>query len=646
LRSAVEFLLATYVLAWTWLVGLALALSPARLVARGWLVAGLGLGVCLAAIVWIARGRPAPPSFRPALRAVRDALRNRAVVVLAVAVAIGTAYSIALAFFTPVNEWDALSYHLARAAFWAQQQGLGYIPNAAERRLNGSPPNAEIGQISTMLLSKSDRYVSLPQLFAFAALVLSVAGISRRAGFGTREACFAALAFATLPLVVLQASGALNDLVVASFLASGAFFALGSGRASLLLLALAVGLAVGTKFTGALALPTLALIAAVGRPGRRWPAILLAGLAGIAAGSTWYVVNVVETGKIDGGIAEGADQRAELSLAAITSTAARLAVSFVDMSGAEWPSAGLYFAAGCVLAGLGALHIRASRRTGVALLTTSIITASVSALPLVGRLAQQAAFDTWTALGRPEFTAVDTSWSMNLTADPTRSWFGPVGAVLLILGPAAVVVQRLRGKLPRSALALSFAPWALLFTLALTIVWDPWRGRFLVFGVALAAATWGALLRSTALASAVAVIGAITLALTLADYLAKPLGLGSERAVWGDARWQTQARLRGDGTRVVLRFVEEQVPKDSRMAISLRPDDFVFPYFGHTLDRHVSLVSGEGGTVPADAEWLVRSPGLHVNLCPDAWRRELALKSGWLVERRIRADACPRRRAR
>jgi hypothetical protein len=50
--------------------------------------------------------------------------------VLAVAVSLGAAYTVALAFFTPVNEGDALAYHLARVAFWRQEHGIGYSPTS------------------------------------------------------------------------------------------------------------------------------------------------------------------------------------------------------------------------------------------------------------------------------------------------------------------------------------------------------------------------------------------------------------------------------------------------------------------------------------------------------------------------------------
>ena len=339
LRSPIEFLLATYLLGWTWLVGASLALSPTRSLTRGSLLATIGVGLVAAAVVWHFCGRPALPDPRPALAQARRALREPVILVLAVVVTLANLYVGALAFLTPANDWDALSYHLARASFWLQEHGIAYIADVADPRLNVNPPNAEIGQLATMVLSGSDRYVALPQLLAYGALTLSVAGLSRRIGLGHREALFAALAFATLPVLVLQAPTALNDLVVTSFLAAATLFVLRAGRAPLLLVALAVGLAIGTKFSGLLCLPTLAVVAAFGRSPRHWPATAAAVLAGLAAGSAWYVVNIVETGSLDGGAAKELDQQAGQPGTATVVSALRLALGFVDMSGAPWPIA-------------------------------------------------------------------------------------------------------------------------------------------------------------------------------------------------------------------------------------------------------------------------------------------------------------------
>jgi hypothetical protein len=652
LGSPVEFLLAAYLVAWGWLVAVALVLSPGHVLTRAWLVVSLAAGVVLAAGVWYVSGRPGPPSFRPALREARDALRHPALLVLAVAVALGSAYSAALAFFTPVNEGDALAYHLARAAFWRQEHGLGYVDGAIDVRLNGNPPNAEIGQLATMLLSESDRYVALPQFLAYGALVLCVAAIGRRVGLGVPEALFGALAFATLPVVALQASGALNDLVVASFLAGSTLYALRPGRASLLLFALALGLAFGTKLTAVLALPTLALVLMLARPRSAWLRLALAALGGAVLGSFWYVLNLVESRDLDGGLAEDFDQRMELSAPELIVNGLRFGLDLIDLSGAPSPYEVLFLVAAGVLALVGLWRLRSSRRQGAALIAAGVVTALAYVAENLVELAQDQIVRVWSALGRPETAPFERGWNLNVEADPVFSWFGPLGALVLGAGTVAIVVLRLRGRVSTAVLGLALAPWVLLLCLAVTIVWDPFRGRFLVFGVALAAAAWGALFRFPVASGATAALGVTTLALSLANYLGKPSGLdavwhrteaapASLRSIWRDDRADAQTRLRfTEDERALFRYLDENVPDDGRIAVVPRENDLLFPYFGRRLRRVVELARPGSAAIPPDAGWLVLSPGSSVERCAGDWQTELRLELGWRVERRVARGTC------
>ena len=636
-RSPVEFALAAYVVGWSWLVAAALLLSPAEALTRTTLLGALATGAGVACVAWLATGRPAAPDFRPSLALVRDALRNPSVLVLAVAVALGALYVTALAFFTPMNDWDALSYHLARAALWKQEHGLGYLDVPHDSRLNHNPPNAEIGQLATMLLAGSDRYVALPQLASYAILCLAVAGLARRIGLEAREAVFAALVFATLPLLVLQATGALNDLVVASFLAAAVVFVLGSTRGALVLLALSIGLAVGTKFSALLALPTFALVAAVGTRPRRWPAVALASAAGLLLGSPWYLLNVSEADALDGGAAEETDQRADAPGALTLITALRLGLGFVDMSGAPWHASALFLVGAAVLAALGLLRWRRGPASGRATLAAAALAGAVVALPLVFAALKRPVFKAGLVLDVPRAALDELSWAINTKAEPTLAWYGPLSGLLLVVGTVAALLLWRRGKSPFLAVALAVAPWPLVLTLVLTITWDPWRGRFLLFGVVLAAATWGVVLRSRVLAPAVASIGAIAVFLALANYEGKPSGLGSEATIWGNARWEAQTRL--SGPREVHRFVHERVPEDARLALSLPGNHHVHPYFGPRVSRHVSLVASDGGSPPAESQWLVRAPETGVRRCDDAWEPAF-VHQGWSVERRVAPDAC------
>jgi len=159
------------------------------------------------------------------------------------------------------------------------------VANVPELAVNAFPPNAEIETASTMALSGSDRYVGLVQLLALAFACIAIAGVARRLGFDRRAALFGALAFSTYTVVMLQASTALNDLVVASLLITCVYFALGSTHTEFALGALGLALALGTKLTTVFALPALVVFVLASQPRRRWATLALYGAVGVAAGS-------------------------------------------------------------------------------------------------------------------------------------------------------------------------------------------------------------------------------------------------------------------------------------------------------------------------------------------------------------------------
>jgi len=230
------------------------------------------------------------------------------------------------------------------------------------------------------------------------------------------------------------------------------------------------------------------------------------------------------------------------------------------------------------------------------------------------------------------------------TADATSSWYGPAG-LLAVIGATAIGAARLRSrKGSLREVLLAAAPLILLVLLALTLTYDPFRGRFLMSGIALSAATWGVLLARRWLGLGTAALAIVTVFLSLQTFDAKPSGLPlgnyMRPAPWGQPRWSVQTILRPDGNeRAILRFFEHHVPTDARVALALNQNDLISPYFGPHATRNVSLVP-EGYAAPARAEWFVIAPVRKVDLCRVDWRQRFALRSGWIVLRRVGTDGC------
>jgi hypothetical protein len=271
-------------------------LSPFRSVTETGVLVAQAILLLVALVA--SRRRPAPPPARPSL--LRELRRDRLVGALLVVVAAALAYELALALFTPPNNWDSMSYHLSRAAAWYRHQGVAYV-DAHTQRENANPPNAEILALFTFVLAKGDRFAAAWQWLAELGSLVGVFMVARRLRFGPVPALLASLLFAALAQTALQASTTQNDLITASLVLACVAFAASGERHSLVLAATALGLAVGTKLTALFALPAVAVVLAAAVPRRSCGRLALLSCAGIAAfGSYGYVLNALHAGSLLG----------------------------------------------------------------------------------------------------------------------------------------------------------------------------------------------------------------------------------------------------------------------------------------------------------------------------------------------------------
>jgi len=411
----------------------------------------------------------------------------------------------------------------------------------------------------------------------------------------------------------------------------------------------ATALAMGTKVTAVFALPLLCAAALAAPPRAARLGRLVAIGVGAAAGSYWYLVNLVESGRLLG-------DRPDTDLLALGALRENLLAAFArildafDLSGAEstdrfvlpnladsdvlaYALAAVVLAAGLAAASL--VTRRPGRRLGLA-------AGAIALLPL---LVAPVGYGLWRVFakahdlldGRDEALPAG-EWPPQTTASESLSWFGPLGLFLVAgAGIASVVLYR-RRALPGLALVLAAAPpaWLVLFSLA--IEYDIWQGRFFVYPVALSAALWGLALRAVPLAWAAVAIGATTVVLSFVNSLEKSMGVQlfadrSTESVWELGRWQTQALLRPE-LAPVLRYLELRMPEDAPIALALGEDDYGYPAFGPQLEHEIELVSrGED----SNAEWLVAARERVGEIDPTCWQTRLESDGGTVFERR---EAC------
>ena len=121
-----------------------------------------------------------------------------------------------IAIKSPPNNFDSMTYHMARIPHWIQNQNIQYYPTAIPRQ-NYSMPLAEYGILHLQILGQSDHYANLIQWSSFVMIILSITLIARDLGLSRRGQWLTAVLVSTLPMVILQSTSTQNDLVVGIF---------------------------------------------------------------------------------------------------------------------------------------------------------------------------------------------------------------------------------------------------------------------------------------------------------------------------------------------------------------------------------------------------------------------------------------------
>ncbi len=146
--------------------------------------------------------------------AVRRALLAawRSPITLFVLPLVVTLYVVALLY--PPNNYDSMTYHLARVAHWIGNQTVNFFPTSNSRE-NDTGPGAEYLLLVLQLLSGGDRLANSVQTTSFVILLISINVLVgyMRAPRALRVPLV--LLFGTVPSFVLQATTTQNDLCAA-----------------------------------------------------------------------------------------------------------------------------------------------------------------------------------------------------------------------------------------------------------------------------------------------------------------------------------------------------------------------------------------------------------------------------------------------
>ncbi len=170
-----------------------------------------------------------------------------------------------IALVSPPNNWDSMSYHLARTSHWIANQSTAHFPTNMPSQ-NVMPPWVEYAIMHLRLLMGSDRLVNLVQWLAFGGAMLAVSVLARALTGDRTLAWLAAVVVATTPMNILQASSTQNDLACAFWGATFAgflFLALRHRAGAEIWSGIAFALGTATKYTAAQFLAPLLLVGIV-----------------------------------------------------------------------------------------------------------------------------------------------------------------------------------------------------------------------------------------------------------------------------------------------------------------------------------------------------------------------------------------------
>lgn len=203
--------------------------------------------------------------------------------------------------YPPVN-YDSLTYHLPRIEHWLENNTVSYYPTSNPRQ-NVYAPFAEFVILQLRGLSGGDRFANSVQWLAYAGSIINVSLVTQLLGGERRAQILAALACASIPMAILQASTTQTDMFVSwqltSMVAFGLLWARNHCSSAGICFGASLGLACLTKGTAyPISLPFVVAYAAYAlqKPRMRLGVAICAALCALLCNLPTFTRNVALCG--------------------------------------------------------------------------------------------------------------------------------------------------------------------------------------------------------------------------------------------------------------------------------------------------------------------------------------------------------------
>jgi hypothetical protein len=152
----------------------------------------------------------------------------------------------------PTNNWDSMSYHMARIVHWIQNESLAHFRTSIYPQLT-SAPFSEQFILTINLLVGNDLFSNTVQLFYLVGLVLAITLVGKQLGLTKFGQVLSAFILICIPEVILLSSSTHNEITLSFFMVFGIYFLIKTLKEqnieNFLLLGCCLGLATATKHT-------------------------------------------------------------------------------------------------------------------------------------------------------------------------------------------------------------------------------------------------------------------------------------------------------------------------------------------------------------------------------------------------------------
>lgn len=203
-------------------------------------------------IFWNKSQRPLyiPDVKREFLLIKNALLKDKWLLVLAVAFVFFIVITVILAIFTPVNSYDALCYHLARVPFWLSHGNLSHF-EYPDTRIFVMPINSELLYSWVLIFLKDDWFLGLFSFFGYFISIFVLYNFLGALNFCERKKLWSVFIFSSLASVLVEASSTETEIIIGGLVLASIFLYFygvkEDKRSPIFFSSLAYALAIGTK---------------------------------------------------------------------------------------------------------------------------------------------------------------------------------------------------------------------------------------------------------------------------------------------------------------------------------------------------------------------------------------------------------------